>query len=137
MRTALDTNILSALWSSEPQALEIATSLGQARTVGGLVICAPVFVELQAHPSVSEKFIEDFLRETGVAVDFLLDEAVWRRAAKSFAVYAQRRRRSGSEPPKRLLVDFLIASHALLHADRLMTLDAKRYKGDFPTLRIV
>jgi predicted nucleic acid-binding protein len=38
---------------------------------------------------------------------------------------------------KRLPADFLVAAHAALHADRLMTLDATRYRQDFPKLRIV
>jgi len=36
-----------------------------------------------------------------------------------------------------LLVDFIIAAHALLHADRLMTLDPVRYELDFPKLHLV
>jgi hypothetical protein len=137
MRTALDTNILSALWSNEPQASAISTALGQARAQGGLVISAPVFVELLAHPGVTQDLVEQFLREMGIAVDFALEEPVWRLAANSFALYAQRRRRSAGDSPKRLVVDFVIGSHALLHADRLMTLDPTRYSRDFPKLRIV
>ncbi len=137
MRTALDTNILSALWSDEPSAHRISILLAEARSLGGLVICAPVFVESLAHPAMTEELVDQFLRETGIAVDFNLDEPIWRQAAKAFAAYAQRRRRSGGDGPKRLLVDFVIAAHAVLHADRLMTLDARRYSQDFPKLRIV
>ena len=137
MRTALDTNILSALWSAEPSAGRISILLGEARIHGGLVICAPVFVESLAHPSMTQDVLQHFLTETGIMVDFDLGEAVWRQAADSFALYAHRRRRSGGDAPKRLLVDFVIGSHALLRADRLMTLDAKRYTTDFPKLRIV
>jgi predicted nucleic acid-binding protein len=136
VRTALDTNVLSALWSSEPLASQIAAQLAQAHAQGGLVICAPVYAELLAHPSASESFVDRFLGETGITVDFALDESVWRTAAKSFAAYAHRRRRSAGGSPKRLLVDFVIAAHALLRADRLMTLDATRYKQDFPRLRL-
>jgi len=137
MRTALDTNILSALWSGERHAAGVSAALGEARGQGGLVVSAPVFVELLAHPAVTQDFVEQFLQEMNIVVDFMLDEPVWRQAAKSFAAYAQRRRRSGGASPKRLLADFVIASHALLHADRLMTLDPTRYSQDFPTLRIV
>ncbi len=137
MRTALDTNILSALWSGEAQASTISLALGEARAQGGLVVCAPVFVELLAHPTVTQDFVEEFLRKTGITVEFDLEEAVWRQAAKGFVTYTQRRRRSGGDSPKRLLVDFVVASHASLHADRLMTLDPKRYRQDFPGLRIV
>jgi predicted nucleic acid-binding protein len=137
VRTALDTNILSALWSSEPLAPQISSRLAEMYSEGGLVICGPVYIELFAHPSVSKSFIHEFLKETGIAVDFVLDEPVWNMAADAFAAYAQRRRRSAAGTPKRLPADFLVAAHASLHADRLMTLDATRYRQDFPKLRIV
>src|ERR1700730_9199427 len=46
MRTAIDTNVLSALWSKEPLASDIAKNLGNAKTDGGLVVGAPVYAEL-------------------------------------------------------------------------------------------
>jgi len=137
MKTALDSNILSAFWSNEPSAERIERELKNSRAQGALVICAPVYVELVAHPLVSPGFVDRFLAETGIAVEFVLDEPIWRHAAKGFAAYAQRRRRSGGDSPKRLLVDFVVAAHALLQSDRLMTLDAKRYSQDFPKLHIV
>jgi predicted nucleic acid-binding protein len=137
MKTALDSNILSALWSNEPSALRIETELRYARAQGGVVICAPVHVELTAHPLVSPGLVDKFLAETDIWVDFSLDEEVWRKAGEGFAGYAQRRRRSGGTVPKRLLPDFLIAAHALLRADRLFTLDPTRYQLDFPNLRLV
>lgn len=137
MRTALDTNVLSALWSGEPSTQEIESQLFDARKRGGLVICAPVYCELLAHPSATRTFVDEFLDETGILVDFLLDEQVWRQAANAFVAYAQRRRRSRGGSPKRMLVDFVVASHAMLRADRLMTLDASRYKQDFPKLRTI
>ena len=136
MRTALDTNIVSALWSSEPLASRIAADLSEAHARGGLVICAPVYAELLAHPSATQSFVDDFLQDTGIAVDFDLDESVWRRSAKGFADYAKRRRHSGGGSPKRLLADFIVAAHALVRADRLMTLDPTRYQRDFPELSI-
>ena len=137
MRTAIDTNVISALWSGEPLAAKIAGELAQAQAQGGLVICGAVYAELLAHPSATPSFVDSFLSDTKVFVDFGSDEALWRMAASGFATYAQRRRRSGGGLPKRLLVDFLVAAHASLRADRLMTLDAERYERDFPKLRIV
>ena len=137
MRTALDTNVLSALWSGEPLASRIAAQLAEAHAHGGLVICAPVYAELLAHPSASQRFVDEFLADTTIAVDFDLDEPVWRQTAKGFAAYAERRRRSRGGPFKRLLVDFIVAAHASLRADRLMTLEATRYSQDFPKLRVV
>ncbi len=137
MRTAVDTNAISALWSEEPLAAKVAAQLAQAHAQGGLVICAPVYAELLAYPSATQTFFDGFLRDTGIAIDFSLTEAVWRRAARSFAVYAQRRRRSGGGDAKRLLVDFIVAAHALLSADQLMTLDPARYRQDFSKFGIV
>ena len=136
MRTALDTNILSALWSGEPLASKIAEQLAEAHSRGGLVVSAPVYAELLAHPSATQKFVDSFLADTGIAVDFHLSEEVWRRAGAAFALYAQRRRKSAADGPKRLLVDFVVAAHALVNADRLMSLDVERY-ASFPRLMVV
>jgi predicted nucleic acid-binding protein len=137
MRTALDSNIVSAIWSAEPSTPRIKAELRNARAQGSIVICAPVYVELVAHPLVARGFVDEFLADTGIAIEFVLDGFVWRKAAEGFAAYAQRRRRSGGAPPKRLLPDFVIAAHALLRADRLFTLDPGRYQLDFPELRLV
>ena len=137
MRTALDTNILSPIWSAAPAAATLAGQLYRARAEGALVISAPVFVELSAIPGLNVQTVRKALAETSIAIDFDLEEEVWMLAAASFAAYAIRRRRSGGGWPKRLLPDFVIASHALLRADRLMTRDASRYSQDFPTLRLL
>ena len=137
MRTALDTNILSSIWSAAPSATTIASQLSRVRSEGALVICAPVFVELSAIPGLNVRTVRKALAETAIAIDFDLEENVWMLAAETFAAYAIRRRRSGGGSPKRLLPDFVIAAHALLEADRLMTRDANRYRQDFPKLRLI
>jgi predicted nucleic acid-binding protein len=133
VRTALDTNILSALLSNETEAKDISSRLSDAYSEGGLVICAPVHAELTAYPLGKPNFLDAFLED----VDFSLTEDVWRLAGTSFAAYATRRRRPGGGSPRRLLVDFVIAAHAVLKADQLMTLDAASYEQYFPRLRIV
>jgi predicted nucleic acid-binding protein len=137
MRTALDTNILSPIWSAAPSATTIASQLSRVRSEGALVICAPVFVELSAIPGLNVGTVRKALAETAIAIDFDLEENVWMLAAETFAAYAIRRRRSGGGSPKRLLPDFVIAAHALLQADRLMTRDANRYSQDFPKLCLI
>jgi predicted nucleic acid-binding protein len=137
MKTALDSNILSALWSAESSAPLVRAELRNARAQGALVVSGPVYVELAAHPQIPKGFVDRFLLETEITVEFVLDEPVWRKAAERFGDYASRRRRSGGSFPKRLLADFVIAAHALLKADRLFTLDPSRYQKDFPDLRLV
>ena len=137
MITALDTNIPSALWSARPFASSVAADLARLSLEGSLAICGAVYAELLAYPGASLEFVDGFLRETRVAVDFELRREVWTEAGRRFAIYAQRRRRSGGAEPKRLLIDFLVGAHALLCAAGLFTLDASRYRRDFPELRLV
>jgi predicted nucleic acid-binding protein len=137
MRTAIDTNILSLFWSGGPLAATLAAELSKARAQGALVVSAPVFVELSAIPTADAQRVERLLAEMNVAVDFDLGEDVWRLAASNFSAYASRRRRSGGGVPKRMLADFVIASHAQLKAERLMTRDANRYSQDFPMLHLI
>ncbi len=137
MRTALDTNILSPVLSGAPEATMIIAELLRVRAEGALVISGPVFVELSAIPGLNFERTEKALKESSIAVDFDLGEDVWRLAASSFSAYATRRRRSGGGSPKRLLADFVIGSHAMLKADRLMTRDPARYTLDFPKLHLV
>lgn len=135
MRTAIDTNILSALWSGEPLASLVSEELNQAAAAGGLVICAVVYAELLAHPKAKLDFVDDFLSTTGISIDFDLGEPVWREASVCFAKYATRRRASRGGRTKRLLADFIVGGHALLRSDRLLTLDSSRYSRDFPDLK--
>jgi predicted nucleic acid-binding protein len=136
VRTAIDTNILSALWSNEAAARNIPRQLGDAKGHGALLIAPVVYVELLAYPQATESFLNNFLSDTGITVDFQMEEAVWVDAGKRFARYAERRRKPGQGESKRLLADFLIGSHALLQADRLMSLDPARYRQYFPELRL-
>jgi predicted nucleic acid-binding protein len=92
---------------------------------------------LLAHPKATESFVNDFLVDTGIEADFELQRDVWLEAGSRFAQYAKRRRRTLHESPKRLLADFIIGAHALTQADRLLTLDAKRYERAFPELKLI
>ncbi|PYT70986.1 MAG: hypothetical protein DMG39_14185 [Acidobacteria bacterium] len=96
---------------------------------------APVYAELLAHPKATESFVNGFLADTGIDVDYEFQQSVWLEAGRRFARYARRRRRTARHGPKRLLADFIIGSHALKQADRLMTLDPKRYKTRFSGIK--
>jgi hypothetical protein len=136
MRTAIDSNIFSALWGGEPSAHEIAGILSAAKGMGGLAVSPVTYVELRAHPRATGSFVEEALEEMNVDIDWELDQAVWQLAANRFEQYGLRRRRGGSGEPKRFIADFLIGAHALLRANRLLTLDVRRYRADYPDLKL-
>lgn len=137
MRTAIDANVISAIWSGEPSAERATVQLGEARMEGSLVISPVVFAELLAYPRATEAYVHGFLEATGVVIDYKLEERVWAEAGLRFVSYAARRRQATGEGPRRLLADFLIGAHALVQAERLLTLDPKRYSQDFPELRLL
>ena len=137
MRTAIDANIFSAIWSGEPGADMLAAQLGKAKMEGALIVSPFVFAELLAYPGANEAYVRGVLNATGVVVDLKLEEKLWSEAGLRFARYAARRRQSTGIGPRRLLADFLIGAHALVQADRLLTLDTQVYRRDFPELRLL
>jgi hypothetical protein len=137
VRTAIDANILSSIWANEPTAEMVVEQLGKAKQEGALLISPFAFAELHAHPNVPAGSIRVFLNETGIVIDYKLEERVWTEAGLRFARYAARRRKAMGEGPRRILADFLIGAHALVQAERLLTLDPKRYTQDFPELRLL
>lgn len=137
MTTAIDMNVVIALWDKDRTLSSAAqTALEGAFNPGGLVVAAPVFAELMAAPGRTEAFVGSFFEETGIAVDWDLDEPVWRSAGRAFQSYAQRRRRQRDAGARRILADFLIGAHAHNRGYRLLTLDERLYKAAFPTLTI-
>jgi hypothetical protein len=137
MTTAIDTNVVVALWDEDPTlSLAAQTALEAAFNRGSLVVSAPVFAELIAAPRRTESFVSSFLEATGIAVEWDLGEGVWRSAGRAFQDYAERRRRQRDRGSRRILADFLIGAHAQTRGYRLLTLDERLYKAAFPTLTI-
>lgn len=137
MTTALDTNIIAALWDKNPSLNGTAQEALEAAFLrGNLVISAPVFAELLAAPGRTELFLTKFLQDTGIAVDWVLSEDIWRTAGKAFQWYAERRRKQRDTGVRRILADFLIGAHAQVHAYRLLTMDERLYRAAFPQLKI-
>lgn len=137
MRTAIDTNILSALWGKEASAERIAEFLYEAGGQGALVLSPIVYVEARAHPNVSEEAMHRFLETNRVVVDWSPGQPVWMLAAERFEQQVNRRRRQLASGQRRFPADFLVGAHALLQADRLVTLDQRVYRADFPELILV
>ena len=137
MTTAIDTNVVIALWDKNAALSSAAqTALEAAFNRGNLVVAAPVFAELLAAPGRTETFVNSFLEDTAIAIDWDLDEPVWRLAGRAFQSYAERRRKQRDSGTRRILADFLIGAHAQTRGYRLLTLDERLYRASFPTLTI-
>ena len=137
MTTAIDTNVVSALWDKDAVlSLAAQTALEKAFRRGGLVVAAPVFSELMAAQGRTESFVTSFFEETGIAIDWELSESVWRSAGRAFQSYAERRRKQRDKGARRILANFLIGAHALTSGYRLLTLDKGMYGAAFPGLTI-
>lgn len=137
MTTAIDTNVIIALWDRDASFSSAAqTALEAAFNRGGLVIAAPVFAELLAAPGRTEAFVDAFLEDTGISVDWNLDEMVWRAAGRAFQRYAERRRKQRDSGIRRILADFLIGAYAETRGYRLLTLDERIYRPAFRKLVI-
>jgi predicted nucleic acid-binding protein len=138
MITAVDTNVLVALWDRDDSLNSAAqNALDSAFAKGRLILSGAVFAELLAFPRRTETFIEEFLDDTGIAVDWITDESIWRSAGMAFQGYARRRRRQKASGPRRILADFVIGAHAFEKGYTLLTLDEGIYKAAFPKLRVV
>jgi predicted nucleic acid-binding protein len=138
MTTSIDTNVIVALWDKEP---DVSTRAQQALDAalgrGSLVLSGPVFAELMAAPGRTEVFLNRFCNETGLVVDFDLDEDIWRLAGRAFQAYASRRRKQRDSGPRRILADFLIGAHADYRGYRLLTLDDHLYQAAFSNLTVI
>ncbi|HEX4074272.1 MAG TPA: PIN domain-containing protein [Candidatus Acidoferrales bacterium] len=127
-----------ALWYEDDALNSRARSaLDKALARGRLVTAAPVFAELLASPARSEAFVDYFLKETAIAVEWDIDERIWRSAGRAFQGYVTQRTKQRNGGPRRILADFVIGAHALRRGYRLLTLDDRLYRAAFPTLSIV
>src|ERR1700728_833629 len=130
MTTSVDTNVFVALWHPDDSLNTIAkVAMDSELMRGNLVISPPVLAELMASPKRTESFLDYFLNQAGITVDWNLDEHIWRAAGRAFQAYAADRRRHSGTGPRRILADFLIGAHALRRGYRLLTLDTGIYQS--------
>lgn len=137
MPLSIDTNIIIDVVAGDDDASERAVSaLTHHGSKTGLVLSPIVYAELFAHPGWQVDNIRAFLGATSIAVHWQLDRSVWERAGAAFAIYARRRRRQASAPPRRLMADFVIGAHAL-EIGGLLTSDVRFYRANFPDLMLL
>jgi predicted nucleic acid-binding protein len=138
MTISIDSNVIAALWNhNDPLNAVAAPTLDDLFKKERLVVSGAIYAELMAGPLRDEASLDLFFRDTGIDIDWVLEEEIWREAGRAYAGFARRRKRSGEEPPRRILADFLIGAHALVRGYSLLTIDYRHYGAAFPSLPIV
>jgi predicted nucleic acid-binding protein len=138
MTTAIDTNVLIALWRADDEmGLAAQNALTSGRALGGLSICAPVYAELLAFPTRQASFVESFLKDTAIYIDWEFTRDDWRDAGRAYQGFVARRKSRSTSQPRRILADFLIGAHAARRSHAFLTFDTSIYRSAFPTLKVV
>jgi len=138
MTISIDTNVIAALWNPDHVSNSNAVRMLEwTRAQGNLVISGPTYSELMAGPLRDEASLDMFCAETGIAVDWIIEERIWRAAGAAYRGYAYRRKSSTGNPPRRIAADFLIGAHALVRGYSLLTLDRKHFEAAYPTLPLI
>jgi predicted nucleic acid-binding protein len=129
--TAVDTNVLLDVFLADPRFVTRSRDLlRRCAREGVIVACDIVWAEIGAHfdsSGASDRTLEDL----GIAFSPLAPEAA-SFAGRRFREY---RRRGGRRT--RIVPDFLIGSHALHQADRLLSRDRGFYRTYFKRLSLL
>jgi predicted nucleic acid-binding protein len=132
--TAVDTSVLLDLLLHDPSfGTKSEAALRHVSREGALIICDVVYAEL-AGLFPSQAALEAFLRETGIQLKPSSPQILWKAGALWRRFCLERPRQTAVS--RRILADFLIGAHAMLHAEQLLTRDQDFYRGVFAGLRI-
>ncbi|AXV16111.1 DNA-binding protein [Neorhizobium sp. SOG26] len=129
--TVVDTNILiDILGMPNPLRDWSLSRLEQCHREGELILSPIVWSELAASPLTEQQLTSAFgwLRMKREPFSY---EAAFQAGKAHFAY-----RRAGGQR-ERTLPEFLIGAHAMVRSHRLLTRDAARYRGYFPSLDII
>jgi hypothetical protein len=131
MITFVDTNILLDVFLPDPEFGEKSTGyLERSFHEGSLIINEIVYAELAPQFS-SQRLLDKTLLKLGIRI-----LPIDRETAYTAGIAWQQYRRAGGKR-ERIISDFLIGAHALVHTDRLLTRDRGFYKIYFKNLKVI
>jgi predicted nucleic acid-binding protein len=129
MVTAVDTSVLLDVLLNDPQhGGHSIAALRRAAGEGSLAICETALAEIV--PTLASADLPQFLSDWNLAF-VPSSQASALLAGEMFRVYLQRGGKRG-----RVVSDFLIASHAQTHAQRLLARDRGYYRDYFEQLTL-
>ena len=154
MITAADTNILLDILIPDESHLKSSKALlDECAGKGQLIICEIVYSEL-ASQFFSERDLKAFLSDTGIRLIHSGEKSLY-MAGERWKEYTKNKKQTLQCPQcgkqitasctachfsftfrQRILGDFIIGAHALLHAETLISRDRGFYKTYFKDLKI-
>jgi predicted nucleic acid-binding protein len=153
MNAAIDTNVLLDVLIPDAKHLNRSKALLEKHLAHGrLLICEVVYAEIASH-FPSDHDLNRFLRETNIRLIPSGEKALhiagqrWARYSRNRGTsllcnrcghkmdVACRECRAKITARQRVLEDFVVAAHASVHADVLLSRERNIYKTYFPDLR--
>jgi hypothetical protein len=130
MKTALDSSVILDVVTNDPQwANASERAIKEAYSLGQLVVCECVIAEIT--PAFALGDLETFLLDWKIRhIPSTLESAA--AAGEMYRSYLLR-----GVAAKRVIPDFLIGSHAMHHADRLLARDRGYYRDYFTNLKVI
>jgi len=130
MKTALDSSVILDVVTNDPRWADASERLiKEAYTQGQLVVCECVIAEIA--PAFAPGELAIFLREWNILhLPSTVESSL--TAGEMYRSYLLR-----GVAAKRVIPDFLIGSHAMHHADRLLARDRGYYRDYFTNLKVI